>query len=50
MKKTVLTAALVGASLFAGNAMADHDFSWTNPMLASAKLNLNFDYVSRPGR
>ncbi len=44
LKKTTLTAAAVGVSLFAGNALADHDFSWKNLMLASAKLNSSFDY------
>ena len=44
LRKTVVTAAAAGTLLFTANATAVNEFSWTNLMLASAKLNQSFDY------
>lgn len=43
-KIKIVMAAVVGTALFTSNVSAANDFSWTNLMLASVKLNPNFDY------
>lgn len=44
LKKKIIAAAVASTLLFTSSASAINDFSWTNLMLASVKLNSNFDY------